>query len=190
MSNLQLLSKQYIDLLQASVQSGSIRLADGGARVADKLASLQREIHKQQQLVKSTSLPSADAVVPVSAAPPSPTHARRQSVNTGTRRETSRLSTNSQAPSRGDENAGNLVGGLRGRQAHDGHIEGLQQPSSLPLVPQQQLGPKLQQAAQTQHRPRDRQQQPGRFNAGKGSADAGQGRGMGRGRQSEGYINR
>lgn len=40
-------------LLQANVQSGSIRLADGGARLAERLAALHRDILKQEQLVMS-----------------------------------------------------------------------------------------------------------------------------------------
>ena len=35
------------------MQSGSIRLADGGARLAEKLAALHRDIQKQEQLVMS-----------------------------------------------------------------------------------------------------------------------------------------
>lgn len=166
------------------MQSGSIRLADGGARVADKLASLQREIHKQQQLVKATSLLAADAVVPVNAAPPSPTHARRQSVNTGPRREASRPSFNGHAASRGSVNSH-----IRGRQVHDGQGEDQHQPSST--SGQQHDQTLRQQAAQPQHRLRDRQQQPGWSDAGRGRADSGrgQGRGRGRGRHSEGHVN-
>lgn len=38
--------------MQASVQSGSIRLTDNGARLADRLAALHRDIQKQEQLIK------------------------------------------------------------------------------------------------------------------------------------------
>lgn len=46
------------------MQNGSIRLTDNGARLADRLAALHRDIQKQEQLVTSKHASSSTAVVP------------------------------------------------------------------------------------------------------------------------------
>lgn len=50
--------------MQASVQSGSIRLADNGARLADRLCALHRDIQKQEQLILSKRAPGTVAMIP------------------------------------------------------------------------------------------------------------------------------
>ena len=50
--------------MQASVQSGSIRLADNGARLADRLSALHRDIQKQEQLIMSKRTSGTVAMIP------------------------------------------------------------------------------------------------------------------------------